>query len=162
LLKWRYALLQGTEQELWPAWLRETQESLNEIGKDRDFAQAELSALHSTELALSRRIAAPDLDVDVREAVNQRVATIEVQNQLAEEMLLVQDQVRSLAQRLRLDLEPRVRERSLGQRLEQARAHLTAWWDTKIAVLQDHGIYVRDALTALGVFVLVVVIVWLL
>ena len=39
-------------------------------------------------------------------------------------MLLVQDQVRSLAQRLRYDLEPRVRERSLGQRLDQALAGL--------------------------------------
>ena len=162
LLKRRYGVLQGSEQKLWPAWLRETQEFLGEIGKDRDFTLTELSALHSMELALSRRIAAPDLDADVKEAINQRMAAVEVQSQLAEEMVLVQDQVRSLAQRLRLDLEPRVRERSLGQRLEQARDQLAAWWHAEITVVQDHGIHVRDVVTALGVFVLVFLIVWLL
>jgi MscS family membrane protein len=162
LLKRRYTVLQGSKQNLWPAWLRETQEFLGEIGKDRDFTLAELSALRSMELALSRRIAAPDLDEDVKAAINQRLAAIKVQNQLAEEMLIVQDQVRSLAQRLRLDLDPRVSERSLAQRLEQARQQLATLWDTEIAVVQDHGIYVRDVVTALGVFTLVFLIVWLL
>ena len=37
------------------------------------------------------------------------VTCIEIQSQLTEGMLLVQDQVRSLAQCLRLDLQPRVR-----------------------------------------------------
>lgn len=150
-LKRRYAILQGTQQDRWPSWLRENQEFLNEIGKDRDFTLAELSALHSMELALSRRLAAPDLDAGIREAVKQRVAAIEIQSQLAGEMLLAQDQVRSLAERLRLDLEPRVRERSLDQRLEQAKEQLSEWWGTELAVVQDHGIYVGDAATALGV-----------
>lgn len=162
LLKRRYALLQGTERDQWPAWLRETQESLTETGKDRDFTLAELSALHSVALALSRRLAAPDIDRDVRKALDQRVAAIGVQEQLADEVLLAQDQVRSLAERLRLDLEPRVRERSLDQRLDEARAQLVHWWGTEIAVVQDQGIYVRDVVTALGVFTLVFAIVWFL
>ena len=158
----RYSVLKGTEQDLWPAWLRETQWFLGEIAKDRDFTLAELSALQSIELALSRRITAPDLDTDIREAVSQRIAAIEVQNELAEEMLLIQDKVRSLADRLRLDLEPRVRERSLEQRLSQIQEQLVEWWNTEIVVVQDHGIHVRDAVMAVGVFVLVFAVVWFL
>jgi small-conductance mechanosensitive channel len=160
LLNRRYTVLQGAEQELWPAWLRETREFIDEIGKDTDFTLSELSALNSIELALSRRIAAPDLDEDVREVVRQRSAAIEVQNQLAERMLLIQDKVRSLAERLRLDLEPRVRERSLDQRLSRLQEKLAEWWNTEILVVDDHGIHARDVVKALGVFVLVFAIVW--
>ncbi|MCG6895733.1 MAG: mechanosensitive ion channel, partial [Thiocapsa sp.] len=84
-----------------------------------------------------------------------------LESRLAEEMPLIQDQVRTLGQRLRSDLEPRVQERSVDQRLEQVQEQLAQWWDTEIAVVQDHGIYTRDAVTALGVFLLVYVIVWL-
>jgi small-conductance mechanosensitive channel len=143
-------------------WLRETQELLREVDKDQDFTLAELGALRSAELGLARRLAAPDLDDGVRAAVTQRMAALDVQAGLAEEMLLVQDQVRSLVQRLRYDLEPRVRERSLGQRLDQARLVLSEWWDSEIFVFQDQGIHLRDLVTALGVFVLIYVIVWLI
>ena len=162
LLNRRYAVLQGAEQDLWPAWLREIQGFLSEIAKDRDFTLAELNSLQSIELALSRRIPAPDLDADIRESVRQRIAAIEVQNQLAEEMLLIQDKVRSLAERLRMDLESRVRERSLEQRLSRIQEQLVGWWNTEIVVVQDHGIHVRDAVMALGVFVLVFAVVWFL
>ncbi len=162
LLKRRFAVLQGADADQWGSWLRESQELLREVDKDQDFTLAELGALRSAELGLARRLAAPDLDDGVREAVTQRMAALDVQAGLAEEMLLIQDQVRSLAQRLRYDLEPRVRERSFGQRVDQARGVLSKWWDAEIIVFQDQGVHLRDLVTALGVFVLIYVIVWLL
>lgn len=162
LLERRYMVLQELEEDQWAPWLRETQTFLKEVNKDQDFTLSELSALRSMELALSRRLSAPDLDQSIRESIRERVAAIEVQSELAEEMLLVQDQMRSLAHRLRMDLEPRVHERSFGQRLEQAQDYLAGWWDTEIAVIQDYGIHVRDVVTALGVFIFVFAIVWFL
>jgi len=158
----RYFLWQGADQKQWPAWLRDARESLREIGKDRDFTLSDLSSLQSLQLALSNRLATPDLDPGVRKAVQQRMAAIQVQSQLSEAILLAQDQERSLVQRLQLDLEPRVRERSLDQWLDQARDQLAKWWDSEIAIVQDNGIHVRDVVTVFVVFVLVYFVVWLL
>ena len=44
--------------------------------------------------------------------------------------------------------------------MTNARERLAGWWNAEIAVVQDHGIYVRDAVTALSVFVLVFVFEW--
>jgi small-conductance mechanosensitive channel len=158
----RYSLWQGADQKQWPTWLRDAQVTLREIGKDRDFTLSDLSSLQSLQLALSNRLATPDLDPGVRKAVQQRMAAIQVQSQLAEAILLAQDQERSLVQRLLLDLEPRVRERSLDQWLDQARDQLAKWWDSEIAIVQDNGIHVRDVVTVFVVFILVYFVVWLL
>lgn len=162
LLKRRHAVLEGADVDQWASWLRETQELLREVDKDQEFSVAELGALHSAELGLARRLAAPDLDEGVRAAVSERMAALDLQADIADEMLLIQDQARSLAQRLSYDLEPRVRERSVEQRLDQAQRALSEWWDAEIFVFQDHGIYLRDLVTAVGVFVLIYLIVWLL
>ena len=77
-------------------------------------------------------------------------------------MLVVLDQVRSLAERLGDGLAPVVTERSLEQRLEQAQAQLASWWNHELLVVQDQGIYARDLVIGLGVFLLVLTVVSLL
>ncbi len=155
----RYALLQGEERALWPTWLRETQSLINDMADEGAFAQAELDALRSMQLALARRLARADLGAGIEQAIRERVGALETQEERAREMLLVKDQVQSLAQRLRDQLEPLVSERSLDQRLDAAKLQLESWWNTELFVIQDHGIYARDLVTGAVVFTLVLVLV---
>ncbi len=155
----RYALLQGEEGALWPTWLRETQALIKNMAEESAFARAELDALRSMQLALARRLALPDLSAGVEQAIRERVGALEQQEERAREMLLVKDQVQSLAERLRDQLESLVRERSLDQRLDEAKAQLTSWWNAELFVVQDHGVYARDLVTGAAVFVLVLMLV---
>jgi small-conductance mechanosensitive channel len=155
----RYALLQGEESALWPTWLRETQSLIKDMSDESAFAQAELDALRSMQLALARRLARADLGAGVEQAIRERVGALETQEERAREMLLVKDQVQSLAQRLRDQLDPMVSERSLDQHLDAAKTQLESWWNKELFVIQDHGIYARDLVTGAVVFTLVLVLV---
>ena len=162
LLERRFALLQGSDKDQWPQWLRDTDAVVRAIDQDKAFIYAELTALRSIHLALSRRLAVPDLDANLRQALSERMTALDRQEESAEAFLVVLDQVRSLGQRLRDGLAPVVSERSLEQRLEQAQAQIASWWNHELLAVQDQGIYVRDVVTGLGVFLLVLTVVSLL
>ncbi|WP_200383166.1 mechanosensitive ion channel domain-containing protein, partial [Thiococcus pfennigii] len=159
----RHALMQDADGEPPLAdWLSETRALLDEIGERKDAVEAEIATRRSMQLALSRRLAETDLEPRLHQALEERRAALDAQQRRADELLVVQDELRSLAERLVDQLEPRVRQRSLGQHLEEAGVRLAAWWDTELFVLRDQGIYVRDLVTAVGVFALVMVAVSLL
>lgn len=155
LLERRYALLGGAEEEEWSRWLTETTLLLREVAEDKDFALTGLGSLQGMQLALARRLAAPDLSEQMRAALTRRVAALERHQKLAEALINAQDQVRALAERLRRELEPRVQARSFEQRLIEIKERLEAWWKSEPLVLHDQGVYTRDLVTAVGVFVLV-------
>ena len=160
----RYALMQGgdAEKAALADWLSEARDLLGEIGEREGYIDAEIGTLRSMQLALSRRLAEPDLEPRLNQALQTRHAALDTQQGRAEELLVVQDQLRSLVERLVDELEPRVRERSFGQRLEEIESRLVQWWGTELFVVRDQGIYVRDLATGFGVFALVLVAVSLL
>ncbi len=161
LLERRYEVLRGAGKEEWPRWLNETAEFMRKVAAENEFALANLGTLRAFELALGRRLAAPDLDPEVRRALMLRMDALVRHEALAEGLINTQDQVRSLAERLRLDLEPRVQTSPLEQQVLAARERLSGWWDSELFVYQDQAIYTRDLVKGLGVFLLVVTVVLL-
>ncbi len=162
LLERRFALLGDIEVAQWPEWLSDTEAAIREIDQDKAFIYAELSALRSISLALSRRLAVPDLEPELRQALSERLAAHDRQQASAAEFLAVLDQVRSLAERLRDGLAPRVSERSLEQRLQGAKARAAVWWNHELFAVEDQGVYARDVAIALGVFLLALMVVSML
>lgn len=158
----RYLLMQGADGVDLASWLSETRETLRVIAEEKTFIEAELGTLRSMQLSLARRLEAPDPDPGLAQAIEQRHAALDAQQEHAGEWLLAQEQLRSLAERLEDELEPRVARRTLAQRLEEEQARLKAWWETELFVLHDQGFYVGDVATALAVFVLVLILVALL
>lgn len=157
LIERRYQVFRGDEEAQWPAWLRETQALLREIGSEREFAEGELADLRSIQLALTRRLTAPDLDAERRTALNQRLDALRDQERRAAELLAVDETLVTLAERLEQALAPRVAERSLGQLADEAQATLAGWWTAELFAVQDQPFYVNEIITALLVFVLVVI-----
>ncbi|TVQ86167.1 MAG: mechanosensitive ion channel protein MscS [Chromatiaceae bacterium] len=157
LIERRYHLLRGEEAAQWPTWLRETQALLREVATEREFAESELASLRSMQLVLSRRLTAPDLDTALRAALTRRMEALREQESRAAELLAVDEVVVSLAQRLEQSLAPRVAERSLGQLADEAQATLAGWWTAELFAIQDQPFYVNEIITALLVFVLVVI-----
>lgn len=161
LLERRYEVLRGASEEEWPRWQNETAEFMDKVAAEKEFALANLGTLRAFELALGRRLAAPDLDPEVRRALMLRMDALERHEALAEGLINTQDQVRSLAERLLLDLAPRVHKSPLEQHVLAARERLSGWWDSELFVYQDQAIYTRDLVKGLGVFLLVVTVVLL-
>lgn len=158
----RYALMDDAGQGDLATWLSETRALLRDLGEERAFVEAEIASLRSMQHSLTRRLDEPSLDKPLRQAITQRTTALATQQDRAEEWLVVQEQLRPLAERLRDQLEKRVRNRTLGQHLEEYQARLSKWWDAELFALKDQGVATRDVVLAIGVFALVLVAVSLL
>ncbi len=162
LIEWRYALIHGEQQTNWSRWLRELTELRQRLEDDQTFTQAELDILRSRELTLRQRLETADIEPALRPLIDERLAALRSQQELANELRLFQDQLANTMHALDAKLAAGVGDRTLGQRLASARVRIVRWWQTELFVINDHGFFLGDIALALGVFLLVLVVVSLL
>lgn len=153
----RYALMRDADDADLADWLSETRDMLAGLADEEDYLEAEIASLRSMQLAIARRLGEADVAAGVRRALEKRHLALEGQEGRAEELRVVQEEVAALGQRLAEELEPRVRQRTPAQHLEEAGERLRGWWNDELFVFQDQAFRVRDIATGVGVFALVMV-----
>jgi small-conductance mechanosensitive channel len=121
-----------------------------------------LNSLRSIQLAHGRRARDPALSEGVREAMEVRRAAHDLAERHGRELLETQDELIALLQGLRYQLDSLLKERYLSLELLQARETLAGWWDAEVLVIDDQSIRVRELITALAMFIVVLVAVSLI
>jgi small-conductance mechanosensitive channel len=129
---------------------------------EKDAIEARLNALRSIQLAQARRLRDPALSEGAREALAVRSAAHDLAERHGRELLETQDALIALLQGMRHQLENLVQERNLSLQLLQAQETLASWWDAELIVIDDQSVRVRDLVTALAMFVVVLVAVSLI
>lgn len=157
LWKRRYSIIRADAEETGPMaqWLQESADVLAAIDEDGHYMRSELDALRTQQLVLARRLTETGLSPGLREALNRHQAALDEQEALASELLVLQERLGALAERVQQELQPLVDRGSIARRLDQAQALLTAWWNEELFVIQDQGIYLYDIMIASAVFLLV-------
>ena len=153
----RFALTQEGAQtnEALSSWREDSSALLETVDGDSNYARSEIAALRAQQLLLAGRLGESDLAPKLREALQRQQAALDRQLTLAEELLLFQERLGTLAERLNQELDPLVDRRSLAQRLDQLEEGLARWWNRELLVFQDQGIYLRDLIIGGVVFILV-------
>jgi small-conductance mechanosensitive channel len=129
---------------------------------EKDTLEQRLNELRSIQLAQTRRLRDPALTDGAREAMTVRSAAHDLAERHARELLETQDALIALLQGMRYQLDDLVQEGSLSLRLLQAQETLASWWDAELIVIEDQGILLREMVTALAMFLVVVVAVSLI
>jgi len=158
----RYQLHKGAEETQLAAWLTEVGDLTTTIGEETRYIQSEISTLRSMQLALAQRLGDSGLAQTLRAALERRRKALNAQEDQAEELLGVEDQLSALAARFEQELDPLVSRRTIAQRLADARLWLSTWWNRELFVFQDQGFYLRDIISGGFVFVVVILAVALL
>jgi len=121
-----------------------------------------LSALRSIQLAQGRRLDDPGLGDSVRKALAARSAALDRAEGYGRQLLETGDALIALLEGMRQQLEARVQQQDLSLKLLHARQALAQWWDTELIVIDDQSIRVRDLVTALAMFLVVLAVVSLI
>jgi hypothetical protein len=129
---------------------------------EKDVLEQRLDGLRSIELAHARRLRDPGLSDDLREAMTVRGAAHELVERNARELLETQDELIALLEGMRYQLDAVAQEHSLSLRLLEAKETLARWWNAELIVIGDQSIRLRELLTALAMFTVVVVAVSLI
>lgn len=158
----RYQLHKGAEETQLAAWLTEVGDLTTTIGEETRYIQSEISTLRSMQLALAQRLGDSGLPQTLRAALERRRKALNAQEEQAEELLGVEDQLSALAARFEQELDPLVSRRTIAQRLADARLWLSTWWNRELFVFQHQGFYLRDIISGGFVFVVVILAVALL
>ena len=114
-----------------------------------------LNALRSIQLAQTRRLRDPDLSDSEREAMLARGAAQELAERHGRELLETQDELIALLQGMRYQLQTRLEDSNISLELLKAQERLATWWDAEVVVIDDQSIRVRELVTALAMFVVV-------
>ncbi len=138
--------------------IMETTTAINE----KDAIESRLNALRSIQLAQTRRLRDAGLDASVREAMAVRSAAHELAERYGRELLETQEELIALLQGMRPQAEALVEQRNLSLQLLQAQETLANWWEAEVLVIDDQSIRVRDLITALAMFLVVLLIVSLI
>ena len=143
------------------AWYESIRAAMLENKADIGELETELNAIRGAQLNLARRLEAPNLDAPVRSTLRDREQAAAEVEQAARRLLETQNEVAALGRRVREQLEPLVRERSVAVRWQQIRDRLLGWWQADLLVVEDQSIRVREGVIALVVFCAVVAGIWI-
>jgi len=135
---------------------------LAQARSDKESIIERLNALRSIQLAQARRARDPSLGEGVREAMAVRSAAHDLAERHGRELLEAQDELIALLAGMRHQLELRLREHNLSLKLLQVQETLTGWWDAEIIVIDDQSIRVRELVSAMAMFFVVLLIVSLI
>jgi hypothetical protein len=137
LWKRRHTIIRAGAEETAPMaqWLQQSSDVLATIDEDGHYMRSELDALRTQQLVLARRLTETGLSPGLREALNRHQAALDEQEALASELLVLQERLGALAERVQQEVQPFVDRGSLAQRLDQAEALLKAWWNEELFVV---------------------------
>ncbi|WP_201244656.1 mechanosensitive ion channel domain-containing protein [Halochromatium salexigens] len=157
----RYQLMHDPEAldlaELLRQIIMETTTAIDE----KDAIESRLNALRSMQLAQTRRLRDAGHDA-VREAMAVRSAAHELAERYGRELLETQEELIALLQGMRPQAEALVEQQNLSLQLLQAQETLANWWEAEVLVIDDQSIRVRELITALAMFLVVLLIVSLI
>lgn len=142
--------------------VRQVIKDLAQARGEKESILERLNALRSIQLAQGRRARDPALSEDVREAMEVRQAAHDLAERYGRELLATQDELIALLQGMRYQLDTLLKDRNLSLELLQARETLAGWWDAEVIVIDDQSIRARELITALAMFIVVLVAVSLL
>jgi small-conductance mechanosensitive channel len=143
-------------------FLRQVTEELAEARSDKESVVERLNALRSIQLAQARRLRDPALGDEVRKAMLARSAAQESAEAHGRELLDIQAELISLLQGMRHQLTQRLEARHVSLQLLQAQETFERWWDAEVLEFDDQSIRVRELVTALAMFVVVLLVVSLI
>jgi len=158
----RYELMNDPESIDAAALLSQVISDAAAARAEKDAIEARLNALRAMQLAQARRLRDPALGDGVHEAMAARSEALELAERHGRELLENQDQLIALLQGMRQQLDDLVQEGSLSLQLLQAQETFASWWDAEVIVIDDQSIRVRELVTALAMFVVVLVAVSLI
>jgi len=136
----------------------ETTTAINE----KDAIESRLNSLRSIQLAQTRRLRDAGVTDAVREAMAARAAAHDLAERYGRELLETQEELIALLQGMRPQVEALVEERNVSLQLLQAQETIASWWEAELLVVDDQSIRVRELITALAMFVVVLFIVSLI
>jgi small-conductance mechanosensitive channel len=142
--------------------VRQVIKDLAQARGEKESVLERLNSLRSIQLAQGRRARDPALSEGVREAMAVRQAAHDLAERHGRELLETQDELIALLQGMRYQLDILLKDRNLSLELLQARETLAGWWDAEVIVIDDQSIRVRELITALAMFVVVLVAVSLI
>ena len=158
----RYQLMHDPEAldlaGLLRALILETTTAVNE----KDAIEGRLNSLRSMQLVQKRRLRDASISDAVREALAARSAAQDLAERYGRELLETQEQLIALFQGMRPQVEALVEERNMSLQLLQAQETIANWWEAELLVIDDQSIRVRELITALAMFVIVLLVVSLI
>ncbi len=129
---------------------------------EKDATESQLNALRSMQLTQTRRLRDTGVTDALREAMAVRSAAHDLAERYGRELLETQDELIALLQGMRPQVEALVEEQTLSLQLLQAQEAFGNWWEAELLVIDDQTIRVRELITALAMFVVVLVLVSLI
>ena len=143
-----------------PQALQQVLTELDTARKAKDDIEERLSALRAIQLAQARRLREPDLREGVRAALTARRDALDAAEGYGRELLETKDALIALLEGMRYQLQDQVQTQAL--QIRQAREALVDWWSAELLVIDDQSIRARELVTALAMFLVVVVLVSLI
>ncbi|WP_242469675.1 mechanosensitive ion channel domain-containing protein [Rhabdochromatium marinum] len=145
-----------------PERLREILAATKQARAEKDDIESRLNALRTSQLTQSRTLRDPALDEQARAALLVRGAAQEAAERHGRELLETKDALIVLLAGMRHQLEAQLENQTLSLQMLQAQEALTGWWDAELIVINDQSIRARELVTALMMFVLVLIVVSLI
>jgi small-conductance mechanosensitive channel len=158
----RYELMQDPEALDLASLLREVIMETAAAIKAKDAMESRLNSLRSMQLAQTRRLRDAGVSDAVREAMAARSAAHDLAERYGRELLETQEALIALLQGMRPQIEALVQERNLSLQLIQAQETIADWWEAELLVIDDQSIRVRELITAVAMFIVVVLVVSLI
>ncbi|MCF7984925.1 MAG: mechanosensitive ion channel, partial [Thiohalocapsa sp.] len=158
----RYQLMSAPESVELPELLREVTDGLSEARREKESLVERLNALRSIQLAQARRSREPGLSEDMREAMSVRSAAQELAELHGRELLGRQDDLISLLQGMRRQLTTQLEAQNISLKMLRAQETFERWWDAEVVVIDDQSIRVRELVTAVAMFLVVLLVVSLI
>lgn len=156
----RHRFMEAPDAVDLPQALQQVLANLDTAHKAKDDIEERLSALRSMQLAQARRLREPDLREGVREALTARRDALDGAEGYGRELLETKDALIALLEGMRYQLQDQVQTQAL--QIRQAREALVDWWSAELLVIDDQSIRARELVTALAMFLVVVVLVSLI
>jgi small-conductance mechanosensitive channel len=153
----RHRFMEAPDAVDLPQALQQVLAKLDTARKAKDDIEERLSALRAIQLAQARRLREPDLRDGVREALTARRDALDAAEGYGRELLETKDALIALLEGMRYQLQDQVQTQAL--QIRQAREALVDWWSAELLVIDDQSIRARELVTALAMFLVVVVLV---
>jgi len=152
----RYAVLGGQlDLEQAPGWLEAADKELERLTRNRRIQEAEIAELRLELAGLLRELTQPSLDKPTaRHWLELELGDLEALVAMVQRDLSSLDQAIGLEERLRAELEARLAERDLGERMRGLADEARAFWSYELTTSQDRPITPGKILIGLLVFTL--------
>ncbi len=141
------------------AWLPDVRSRLAQLANERTLVETHLNTVRASQLDLLSRLEELAELVGEPEMLRSRLRALEQLETYSREYLASLARLHGLAERFETELAAEMRPASLGDWLGVLGEYASGAWEHELLVVQDRGIYVRDTVQAIVVFMMVMLLV---